>query len=61
MATWALGRMLEEARALGLDRVLLVCAVDNLASAGTIERNGGVLESVRDTPHGPARRYWIAL
>ncbi|MEV7585389.1 GNAT family N-acetyltransferase [Streptomyces erythrochromogenes] len=61
VATWALGRMLEEARALGLDRVLLVCAVDNLASAGTIERNGGVLESVRDTPHGPARRYWIAL
>ncbi|MFE6906551.1 hypothetical protein [Streptomyces erythrochromogenes] len=36
--------MLEEARALGLDRVLLVRAVDNLASAGTTERNGGVLE-----------------
>ncbi|MFD9078560.1 GNAT family N-acetyltransferase [Streptomyces erythrochromogenes] len=61
LATWALGRMLDEARALGLDRVLLVCEVDNLASVGTIERNGGVLEGIRDTGHGPARRYWIEL
>ncbi|MEV6679078.1 GNAT family N-acetyltransferase [Streptomyces erythrochromogenes] len=61
LATWALGRMLDEARVLGLDRVLLVCEVDNLGSVGTIERNGGVLESVRDTGHGPARRYWIEL
>ncbi|MEU6293738.1 hypothetical protein [Streptomyces erythrochromogenes] len=53
--------MLEEARALGLDRVLLACAVDNLASAGTTERNGGVLEGVRDTRHGPTRRYRIEL
>ncbi|MFI6495119.1 GNAT family N-acetyltransferase [Streptomyces sp. NPDC050564] len=61
LATWALGRMLDEARALGLDRVLLVCAVDNLASVKTIEQQGGVFEGVRDTEHGPARRYWIKL
>jgi predicted acetyltransferase len=61
VAAWALGRMLDEARLLGLDRVLIVCAPDNIASARTIERHGGVLEDVRDTELGPARRYWIAL
>ena len=61
LATWALGRMLDEARALDLEHVLVVCAADNVASARTIERNGGVLEDIRDTEHGPARRYWIEL
>ncbi|RQX06670.1 GNAT family N-acetyltransferase [Micromonospora arida] len=61
LATWALDRMLGEARALGLDRVLLACEADNTASAKTIERLGGVLEDIRDTELGPARRYWITL
>jgi predicted acetyltransferase len=62
LAAWALGEMLVEARAaLGLDRVLIPCVADNVASARTIERNGGVLEGIRDTPDGPLRRYWIAL
>ncbi|TQM33615.1 GNAT family N-acetyltransferase [Nocardia bhagyanarayanae] len=61
LATWALGRMLDEARALGMDRVLAICAADNIASAKTIERHGGVLEEIRDTELGPARRYWIPL
>jgi len=59
LATWALGRVLGEARALGLARVLVVCAADNTASARTIERHGGVLEDVRHTARGLARRYWI--
>jgi predicted acetyltransferase len=61
LATWALGRMLDEARGLGLERVLIVCAEDNIASARTIERRGGVLEAIQDTELGTARRYWIAL
>jgi predicted acetyltransferase len=61
LASWALGRMLDEARVLGMDRVLVVCAADNVASAKTIERLGGLLEEVRDTGLGPARRYWITL
>lgn len=61
IATWALGRMLDEARVLGLDRVLAVCAVDNVASVRTIERCGGVFEGMRDTEFGPVRRYWIDL
>lgn len=61
LATWALGRVLGEARALGLDRVLLTCDDDNLPSARTIERHGGCLEDVRPTPAGRKRRYWIGL
>ncbi len=62
LASWALGEMLGQARAvLDADRVLVPCLADNIASARTIERNGGVLESIRDTPHGPVRRYWIPL
>jgi predicted acetyltransferase len=61
LATWALGEMLGEARALRLERVLVVCLADNVTSARTIERNGGVLEGARETEHGEVRRYWIAL
>ncbi|SIM62938.1 GNAT family N-acetyltransferase [Micromonospora cremea] len=61
LATWALGRMLGEARALGLNRVLVVCVVDNIPSARTIEHHGGVLEAIQDTELGAARRYWITL
>jgi predicted acetyltransferase len=59
LGTWVLRSALDQARALGRQRVLAVCAVDNAASVKTIERCGGVLEGVRPTPHGPARRYWI--
>jgi len=61
LATWALGHLLATARTLGLDRLLIVCADANTASARVIERHGGVLEGVRDTELGPARRYWVAL
>ncbi len=49
------------ARDLGMDRVLITCTTTNEASARTIERNGGVLEDVRDTTLGLVRRYWISL
>jgi predicted acetyltransferase len=61
VASWALRAMLGEARALGLDRVLVTCTLENVASARTIERGGGVLEDVRDTELGLAKRYWIEL
>jgi predicted acetyltransferase len=34
-------------------------AADTIASAKTIEYHGGVLDGIRDTEVGPARRYWI--
>lgn len=48
------------ARAVGVDRVLVTCDHDNVASIGVIERCGGVFESVVDSTEGPQkRRYWI--
>ena len=61
LATWALGEVLPRAADLGLDRVLVTCAVGNTASARTIEHHGGVLDDVRDTAIGRLRRYWIEL
>jgi predicted acetyltransferase len=60
-ATWALRVVLPEARALGLDSVLVTCDDDNVASARTIESNGGALEDIRETEIGRKRRYWITL
>jgi len=59
LATWALGQMLTEARSLEIGQVLVVCAAENIASARTIERCGGILEDVHQTEHGMIRRYWI--
>lgn len=61
LATWALSRILDEARMLGLDRLLAVCAPDNVASIKTIERCGGAFEGIGDTRFGPVRRYLIDL
>lgn len=56
-AARALGLALDEARALGLDRVLLTCDETNAGSAATIESQGGVLENRLEGK----RRYWIDL
>ena len=62
IGTWALGEILGTAREIGLERVLLVCALDNVASARTIERNGGVLDDIRENGElGTVRRYWITI
>jgi predicted acetyltransferase len=54
---------LEKARALGLERVLLTCDVDNLGSRHVIEANDGELEGEfqLDFYEKPIRRYWINL
>ena len=54
-ASRALGLAVRRAGALGIERALVTCDDDNLPSARTIERNGGVYE---DTRNGK-RRYWI--
>ncbi|RNI22206.1 GNAT family N-acetyltransferase [Flexivirga caeni] len=62
VATAALGLALDQAKGLGLQRVLITCNTENVPSYRTIERHGGVLEDVRETPdHGVIRRYWIDL
>lgn len=54
-ATRALTLGVDRARALGVDRVLVTCDSENIASARTIERCGGVLAD----EHSGKRRYWI--
>jgi predicted acetyltransferase len=61
LARWALAAVLPRAAALGLERVLVTCDDDNVASIRTIESNGGVLEDVRGTGAERKRRYWIDL
>lgn len=60
LASWALGEVLVHARELGVNPALVTCDEDNLASARTIERNGGVLESITDTDVGRKRRYLVS-
>jgi predicted acetyltransferase len=61
VATWALGAALRHAYQRGIQQVLVTCDDTNVPSARTIERNGGVLETVCDTELGRTRRYWITL
>ncbi|HEX6123551.1 MAG TPA: GNAT family N-acetyltransferase [Ktedonobacterales bacterium] len=61
--TRILALSLEQARARGLDRVLVTCDTDNLGSARVIQRNGGILASAghSDLTGTHVSRYWIAL
>ena len=58
IAAWALGQVVRELLdTRGLTRVLAVCEANNGASATTIERNGGRLDTETSTAH--VNRYWI--
>lgn len=62
-ATRMLALGLLEARRLGLQRVLLTCDDNNVASYKVMEHNGARLEDVIRLPGRlqPTRRYWIEL
>ncbi|MCU1371025.1 MAG: family N-acetyltransferase [Ilumatobacteraceae bacterium] len=61
VGTEILRQSLLVARSVGIERVLVTCDDDNVASAAMIERCGGILDSVVQSAAGPApvRRYWI--
>jgi predicted acetyltransferase len=54
---------LNQARALGLKRVLVTADTPNVASWRIIEKNGGVLhtEALSQQTGGLLRKYWIEL
>ena len=61
-ATAMIRLALEECRKLGIRRVLMTCDKDNVASARTIIKNGGILENEIINEEGvPEQRYWIDL
>lgn len=61
-ATEMIGLALDECRRLGIDRVLMTCDKDNVGSAKSIVKNGGVLENEFVNSDGEIeQRYWIEL
>jgi predicted acetyltransferase len=61
-ATKMLALALEKCRVLGIDKTLVTCDKDNIASAKTVLKNGGVLENEFTEENGNIlQRYWITL
>lgn len=60
-ATAMIALALEECKKLGISRVLMCCGKDNIASAKSIIRNGGVLENEVEEEGHIEQRYWIRL
>lgn len=61
IATQMIALALAECRKLGLARVLMVCDKENVGSAKSIQRNGGVLENEVVVAGVTQQRYWINL
>jgi predicted acetyltransferase len=59
--TALLGLVLDEARARGIDRILVTCDDDNVGSIKVIEANGGVLSGngVSTRSGKTVRQYWF--
>lgn len=60
-ATEMIRLALVECRRLGIDRVLMVCDKENVGSARSIVKNGGVLENEVEVDGVIEQRYWIEL
>jgi predicted acetyltransferase len=60
-ATAMLRQAIPICAALGIERALITCDVDNVASSKVIERCGGVLEGITSDPklETQRRRYWL--
>ncbi len=56
-----INKALGECKRLGIDRVLMVCDKDNVASAKTIIANGCILENEIEVDGKIVSRYWIDL
>lgn len=54
-----IGLALEEAKKMGINRVLMCCDKKNIASAKSIINNGGILENEVDIDGTIIQRYWI--
>lgn len=61
-ATEMIRLALIECKKLGIDKVLMTCSKDNIGSARSIVKNGGVLESEFVNSDGDIeQRYWISI
>lgn len=60
-ATKMIGLALEECKKIGIKKVLMVCDKENIGSAKSIIKNGGVLENEQIENDKVEQRYWIDL
>lgn len=60
-ATEILRLALDKAKELGIERALVTCDKDNIGSAKTITKNGGILESEILYDGAVIQRYWIEI
>ena len=61
IATKMISLALEECKKLGLEKVLMVCDKENIASRRTIEKNGGILENEIEVNGVTEQRFWIDI
>lgn len=61
IATQMIGLALEECKKIGIDKVLMVCDKNNIASAKSIINNGGILENEIIIGDKLIQRYWIEI
>ena len=52
---------IENAKRLGIDKMLVTCGADNKASEKTILANGGLYERSLDVDGRTVKRYWITV
>ena len=52
---------IQNAKAMGIDKLLVTCDVNNKASEKTILANGGVYENTIDVDGSQMKRYWIEI
>ncbi len=60
-ATRMIALALKECKALGMDKVLMVCDKENIGSAKSIMNNGGMLENEIEIDGIMEQRYWITI
>ena len=60
-ATEQIRLVLKEFKNKGVDKVLITCKEENIASAKTIEKNGGKFENKVTHDGDTYRRYWITI
>ena len=52
---------LQNAKEMGIEKLLVTCNVNNIASEKTILANGGVFEKTIDVDGETMKRYWVAV
>lgn len=61
IATEMINLALKECKKIGINKVLMVCDKDNIGSAKSIQKNGGILENEIIVDGIIEQRFWISI